>query len=161
VLLAVGSGRAQPVFGPGGHPGRPGGAASPPNRKLEALRIWRLTQELDLTEDQAGQFFPKLKKMREVREEHRSTRRALLDELDTQLEQEPVEPANLKSVLDSLAAIDDNMREAELKLRREITELLTIEQQARLYVFEANFDREARRMIKQIKEDKDKPRGKR
>jgi Spy/CpxP family protein refolding chaperone len=157
VLLAVGIGPAQPPPNPGPGPGGPHNAQPAPNRKLEALRIWRLTQELNLSEDQAAQFFPKLKRIRELRQEHRVARQAMLDELDSLLAQEPVEPAGLKSVLDSLNTIDDNMHESELKLRQEIADLLTVEQQARLYVFEASFDRQARRMIEQIQEDKDKP----
>jgi Spy/CpxP family protein refolding chaperone len=145
ILVAAGSGRAQPASGPGG---------PPPNRKLEALRIWRLTQELDLSEDQAAQFFPKLKGLRELRQQHRAARSALLDELEARLKDEPVDPSAIKPVLDSLVAVDENAREAELRLRREIAELLTIEQQARLYIFEATFDRQARRVIQQIQQDK-------
>ena len=145
LLVAAGVGRAQPSPGPGG---------KPPNRKLEALRIWRLTQELDLSEDQSAQFFPKLKGLRELRQQHRAARRALLDELEARLKDEPVDPSALKPVLDSLAAVDENAWEAELRLHREIADLLTIEQQARLYIFEATFDRQARRVIRQIQQDK-------
>jgi len=140
-----------------------GGRHGPPsaNRKLEALRIWRLTQELDLNEDQAAAFFPKLKAMRGLRHEHRMVRRALLDELGERLAEDPVDPARLTPVLDSLVIIEDNLREAELELRQEINAILTIEQQARLYVFEASFDRQARRVISEIREDRDKPGGRR
>ncbi len=157
VLLAVGIGPAQPLFDAGAGHGGPHNAPPAPNRKLEALRIWRLTQELNLSEEQAMQFFPKVKRMRELRQEHRVARQALLDQLQTLLAQDPVEPAGLKTVLDSLNTIDETMRESELKLRQEIADMLTIEQQARLCVFEATFDRQARRMIEQIREDKDKP----
>jgi len=160
-LLAVGIVMAQPILNPGSGPGGPPGASPVPNRKLEALRIWRLTQELNLSEEQAAQFFPKIKQMRELRQEHRVARQALLDELESLLAQDPVEPVGLKSVLDSLNTIDDYMRESELKLRQEIADLLTVEQQARLYVFEANFDRQARRMIGQIQGDKWRPKGER
>jgi Spy/CpxP family protein refolding chaperone len=161
LLLAVGIGLGQPLPGYGAGHGGPHHASPVPNRKLEALRIWRLTQELNLSEEQAMQFFPKLKRMRELRQEHRIARQAMLDELEALLAQDPVEPAGLKPVLDSLDTIDENMRESELKLRREIADLLTVEQQARLYVFEATFDRQARRMIEQIRGDKERPKGKR
>jgi hypothetical protein len=152
VLLAVGIGSAQPPPNP--EPGGSPNALTAPSRKLEALRIWRLTQELNLSEDQSAQFFPKLKQLRELRQEHRVARQALLGQLESLLEQVPVAPAGLKSVLDSLNTIDENMRASESKLRQEIAGLLTIEQQARLYVFEANFDQQARRMIEQIQKDK-------
>ena len=134
------------------------GYRPPTSRKLEALRIWRLTQELDLNEDQAALFFPKLKEMRELRHEHRLVRRALLDDLEDRLAVDPVDPVGLVPILDSLATIEDNLREAELGLRRELNTVLTVEQQARLYVFEAGFDRQARHIINQIREDRDKPR---
>jgi len=140
-------------------PGPPTTGHRPPaSRKLEALRIWRLTQELDLNEDQAALFFPKIRAMRELRRQHRLVRRALLDDLEERLAADPVDPALLTPILDSLATIEDNLREAELGLRREINAILSIEQQARLYVFEAGFDRQARHVINQIREDRDKPR---
>ena len=72
----------------------------------------------------------------------------------------PGRPGCLDAGADSLATIDDNLREAEFGLRREISTVLTVEQQARLYVFEAGFDRQARHIIDQIREDRDKPKRK-
>lgn len=152
LLLAAGIGSAQPPSNPG--PGGPPNDSAAPNRKLEALRIWRLTQELNLSEDQAAQFFPKLKQLRELRQQHRVARQALVAQLETLLAQVPVEPTGLKPVLDSLNAIDVNTRESELRLRQEMAGLLTVEQQAKLYVFEANFDRQTRHVIEQIRKDK-------
>lgn len=148
-LALAGPVLAQP--GPGGPP------LTPTSRKLEALRIWRLTQDLDLSEDQAALFFPKIKEMRELRHEHRRMRRALLDDLEKLLAADPVDPTRLTPILDSLETIEENQREAELSLRREINAILSIEQQARLYVFEAGFDRQTRRVINQIRGDRDKP----
>jgi Spy/CpxP family protein refolding chaperone len=127
-------------------------------QKLEALRIWRLTEELNLTEDQSAQFFPKLRKMREVREAHHENRRAVLADLAEALRSDSSDAKRLRQLMDSLAALDDNLRTAEQKSRQELNELLSVEQQARLILFQADFDRQTRRMIQQIQKERGHPR---
>ena len=135
----------------------------PPNdtpqtrEKLEALRVWRLTEELNLSEDQSAQFFPKLKQLRQVKDDFRAQRGVLMDELTAELAKKPPATARLKAALDSLQTIEDNRRAIEARVKHEIGQILTIEQQARMTVFQANFERQTRRVIKQI--DKDRKSG--
>ena len=146
VLLIGTIARAQPA------PPLPPGPMA--REKLEALRIWRLTDELKLTEDQSAQFFPKLKQIRELRDARRDAQKQLTDELSAELQNSPPREATLKQVLDSLQAVDDNFHRADAKIRREISQILTVEQQARLLVFQANFERQTRRVLKQIERDR-------
>ncbi|MEO0108585.1 MAG: hypothetical protein ABIK62_05370 [candidate division WOR-3 bacterium] len=141
---------AQPAEPPGSPPG--------PRARLEALRIWRLTEELRLTEEQSAEFFPRLRRMREVHEGHRRARQALLAQLGDILNKKPLDAEQLRIRLDSLEALEENTRVTERRLRNEMNEILTLEQQARLYLFQANFERETRRLIGNLRGRRPGPR---
>jgi Spy/CpxP family protein refolding chaperone len=122
-----------------------------PGQDIEALRIWRLTQELNLTEEQSSQFFPKLNRSRELRRTRREGRRAVLQDLTGAIKESPISTNRVKSLLDSLTTIDENFHAAEARLRSEIADILTIEQQARFILFTQRFDQETRKMIEQMR----------
>ena len=120
-------------------------------QQLEALRVWQLTPELNLTEDQSAQFVPKLKLMRELKQTYREQRNAVLKDLGAALRDSVAGRATLRSLIDSLDALEDGNRASELRLRNELRGILTIEQQARFHVFQANFDRQTRQMIQNLR----------
>jgi Spy/CpxP family protein refolding chaperone len=120
-------------------------------QKLEALRIRRLTQELNLTEDQSAQFFPKLKLMRELRQDYREQHKVLLKDLGAALHEPTMNSADVKRMVDSLDALDEGYHATELRMKREFREILTLEQQAKLYVFQATFEKETRQMIQKLR----------
>ncbi|MCX8014997.1 MAG: hypothetical protein N2748_03160, partial [candidate division WOR-3 bacterium] len=45
-----------------------------PREMMETIRIWKLTELLNLTEDQRAKFFPKLQDMRKTRDEFEQKR---------------------------------------------------------------------------------------
>jgi len=150
LILIGGLARAKPASPP------PAAGGPHAREKLEALRIWRLTEELNLTEDQSAQFFPKLKKLRQLREERRDNRRALIDELTKELAKDSSATPRLKQLLDSLQTVDDNYRDSERKVRREISQILTVQQQVRLLLFQETFERQTRHVIKQIERGRER-----
>jgi len=133
---------------------QPPGPAPMPSQKLEALRIWRLTQELNLSEDQSGQFFPKLTRLRELRHDLHDSRRALMKDLGVAVKETPLSADKLRLLLDSLETLDDNFHVAERKLRSELNDILTIEQQARFVLFTQSFEKETRKLIEQMRQDR-------
>jgi Spy/CpxP family protein refolding chaperone len=121
---------------------------------MEALMVWQLTDELNLTEDQSTEFFPKWKKLRRIRGQHHADRIAVLSDLTEVLKDESDRTTELKGLVDSLETLDENFRSAERKVRHELAGILTIEQQARLIVFQAGFERQTRRLIEQIRKER-------
>ncbi len=129
----------------------PGQAQS--REKMEALMVWRLTEDLNLSEEQTTEFFPRLRQLRQLRQEHHVARRALYASLSAAVNEKPVNVSTLKALIDSLQAVEDNFIRSDRQLRQEMQALLTIEQQARWLVFQANFDRQARRTIQQLRKE--------
>lgn len=122
-----------------------------PKELIETIRIWRLTEELKLSEEQAAKFFPRLKKLRETKREFRKKRREILKNIEKELRKEKPRESILKKEIEDLNREDKEFREREERLKRKIFEVLTIEQQARFLVFQERFDREIREMIKKIR----------
>ncbi len=116
-------------------------------KKIEAVRIWRLTEELKLDENTAAKLSAFLssfdQQRRGIMRDQMSTIRELRHALKASKPDEP----KLKAALDKL---EKNRRAMQDIRDREIAGLrniLTIEQQARFLIFQQEFRREMQRMI--------------
>lgn len=140
---------------PGGGP--PCDTACPPMRMgkerkmLEAVRISRMTEALDLSEDQIAAFFPRLRKMEENRRSLNRQRDELIAELEKTLAGAPKD-AELKARLDQLDRIEEQKLRRSLADHAELDALLSIPQRAKLRVFNQRFEDEVRMMVRTIRE---------
>jgi len=121
-------------------------------RMLEAVRVTRMTEYLQLSNDQIAKFFPKLKQLEENQREMRRKHRALV----VQLEELLVKKSNDKEIKAKLDSIDKLQKETFKnmeKMHLELDTMLTVQQRAMWRVFDENFDEEIRKMIIQVKEN--------
>ena len=117
---------------------------------IEKIRIYRLTRELDLTTEQAIEFFPKLNELQKIDKDFRARQKEILDNLKAMI----YEDAEQKEILKSLSRYETIFKEKverQLSKMGEIRELLTPVQQARYLIFQDEFEREIRRMIKEVR----------
>jgi len=116
-------------------------------KKMDAVRIMRLTETLKLDEETAAKFIPLItsleQKRRDLMRENLQTMRELRDYLASRNPDEK----KLKSVMEKM---EKNHQET-VKLREKENEAakgsLTVEQQARYLLFQQDFMREMRGMI--------------
>jgi hypothetical protein len=140
------------LSGAGTGPSREGGSASEAKResvrrKIEAVRIWKLTEALKLdaaTSAKLASFLSSIDKQRlEIIRDNMMT----MQELRRSLKTEKPDEQSLKDSLDRLG----KNRRAFLELRdRELSglkDILTTEQQAQYVIFQQEFHREMREMI--------------
>jgi len=160
--------------GPGGPDSSAFGGDEPPpsfekreeiRKRIELIRMWKLTEELDLTEETGAKLFPLLHKYDEKRTELHKERRGLINQLGKALENEATSDETIEGVLEKLnkAAL------AELDLmrqqREELKGILSPRQQAKFILFQREFHRDVRRIIAEARERKmrkwrhDRPRG--
>ncbi len=121
-----------------------------PREIIEKVRIYRLTKELDLSTEQAIEFFPKLNELQKIDNEFREQRREILVHLKELLGTGA--PDN--EITESLGAYERILRdrvECEINKMREIRTMLTPSQQAKYLIFQDEFEREIREMIKEVK----------
>ncbi|RLA84900.1 MAG: hypothetical protein DRG40_05435 [Deltaproteobacteria bacterium] len=125
--------------------------AQPPKEKrvrerIQMLRMWKLTEELDLTEKEAAELFPIFGKYEKKRAKLHHQRRRLLDKLRG-LIQKGAPPERINEVIRKLEANYrelSRMREEEWE---EVKRVLTPDQQARYILFHERFARDMWRMI--------------
>lgn len=120
-------------------------------RMLEAVRVARMTEMLELNNQQISKFFPKLKQMEENQREVRKKHRALVAQLE-ELMIRKAKDQELKVRLDSLDRLQKETLKNMDKIHQELNAMLTIRQQAMWRIFDQNFDEEIRKMVIQVKE---------
>lgn len=153
VSIAV-TATAQSPQGNLGPPMGPGPGGQQMIERWETLRIWKLTEFLNLNEEQAAKFFPALQNFR-----------ASMDELDS---------AEVRIQRDIIGAIQSgkvnqrfvdrqkkeilNLRDKRTNLEQEflsnLPEFLSPEQQARYLVFEQRFQRALKNLIQRRRMDR-------
>ncbi|MCD6098703.1 hypothetical protein J7K18_07425 [bacterium] len=125
-------------------------------KRVETFRIWKLTEFLELTDEQAASFFPKYNAFRKEREHLREEHLAAEDSIRMLLGKKGNED-RLKSLCSRL---QDNRRaasELEINFFNECSKILTTEQQAKLMIFEEQFRREVTDMIRNIRKRRGEP----
>jgi len=118
-----------------------------PKEMVETIRIYKITEELDLTQDQSVKFFPKLKEMRDAREVYNAIKMTIGERLNSYLENPDKFKNEIKSLVGELEANETKMRESENRIKKEISNILTPEQQAKFLLFSMKFNQEMREMV--------------
>lgn len=118
---------------------------------IEAVYIWRMTEELDLSEEQISKFFPKLKKLENAETEHSLRTAKAIAELGELLKSDKPSRSALKKKMDELELLESEFQKKKAKLKDEMRDVLSIEQQAKLVVFRHRFHKEMRKVIRDIR----------
>ncbi|MHB8882379.1 MAG: hypothetical protein ACYC69_12830 [Thermodesulfovibrionales bacterium] len=119
-------------------------------KRVETLRIWKLTNALDLDEKTSARLLPVLSKNDkkrtaaegELRENMRDMREALKERREEQL----------RVILQRLEQSHKTLQKINDEEREELRKILTVEQQARFIIFQQEFDMEIRRIIADSRE---------
>jgi hypothetical protein len=119
-------------------------------KRIETLRMWRLTQALDLDEKTSAQIFPLLNKFERNRAEIEHALRDGMRELRGSLKER--REGLLKNILDKLEQNHKAMQMINDEERAELKRILTIEQQAKFVLFQHEFNREIRKIIAEARE---------
>ena len=144
---------APPALGDG--PQAPGpsdsAAMGKERRMLEAVRISRMTEALNLSDDQIASFFPRMHKMEDEMRQLGRQRRTLIKELERLLQAKAKE-AELRPLVEQIDKLDAQRYQRMESEHAELDKLLSVEQRARLRVFNHSFDDEIRTMVRGIRE---------
>lgn len=139
---------AQPLV-----PATPKAPGMPEGRRLiETIKIWKMTEALNLDEDQAAKLFPRLAQLEASRREFHRQQRMLRDELTELLKQQPLRDQEVKARLERLERAEIDFRGREQVIKGGLRSILSVEQQARLALFEDRFESEMRRAIQDLRQ---------
>jgi len=126
---------------------------------INTLRLLRMTQALDLTEEQAAKIFPALNR---IEKEKRGIQREIglkLKELRLILAKEKQEEQEIENAIQELKELRNALKSQDAELEKIVEENLTVVQRAKYLIFSVDFYRglrekidEARRLQKRMAE---------
>lgn len=122
-------------------------------KKIEAVRIWRLTEELKMNEGTAVRLSSFLSSIEEKRRGLIHTNIDTIRELRMLLTSGKPDMRTIKAGLEKIEKNQRELFELKQKELNGIKDILTIEQQARYVVFDHEFQNEMRRMISGARND--------
>lgn len=121
-------------------PGRP--VRGRAERVLEALLVWRLVDELDLSEEQVCRVFPPLRALKHARLRFGQRRAELHREIRWLLAERPVDRERLDAKVRELRAAQEEFRHRRTQALEQIRAALNAEQRARFALIQDAFERE-------------------
>jgi Spy/CpxP family protein refolding chaperone len=116
-------------------------------KKMEAVRMWRLSEALKLDEKTSAKLAAVLGSLDQQRGAIMRENRETIRELRSTLKAGNPDEKKLKAALEKIRKNQDAMMDLRKKELHQIKDILTIEQQARYLIFQHEFGREMRGMI--------------
>ncbi|OQX91838.1 MAG: hypothetical protein B6D58_06080 [candidate division Zixibacteria bacterium 4484_95] len=123
-------------------------------KRIETIKIWKLTEELNLTEEQSVKFFPIYNKFEEELKATEAERRQVIEKLDELTITEMPSANEINKLLDKLEDLDRNINSVKEVYRDKLEDILTTQQIGRLYVFEVMFQRQMQEIVRDIRQKK-------
>lgn len=120
-------------------------------RIIEAMLIWRLVDELNLTDQQIARIFPRIKALKEVRIELGIRKVILQRELRALLGQQPRDEDAVRAKIAELDQLRQRVEQQRQRILREIHAALTVEQQARFALIQETFEAETIRTLEEVR----------
>lgn len=113
-------------------------------KKIETLRAWRISEELDLDEESSARLFAAMKEADEEGWRIEALNREIMRELKGELEEREPDPRRIEALLDRLQ--ENRMEKARVEGRHlgKVREILSPEDTARYLMFQVAFQRELR-----------------
>lgn len=121
-------------------------------RRIETIRIARLTEELDLDPETAVHLIPLLKRNDELRRKRLEQRRALAKAAREELDALEPDDARLEELIEQFWDQEEDFLKARRDVFDEMADVLTPTQQVRLIEFGPRFDQEIRDLMREARE---------
>lgn len=120
-------------------------------QNINTLLLLRMTQALDLTEEQAAKIFPKLNSIEKEKVELQRQIGIKMRELKLNLEEESLDHEGIASILDRVKELRIALKNKDGELERLIEENLSLIQQAKYLVFSQDFYRGLRQTLERAR----------
>jgi hypothetical protein len=116
-------------------------------KRIEAIRVWRLTEELKLDAPASAQLSSFLSSMDLKRREIMKDQMEIMRSLRLSLRATKPDEAKMRIAIEKLEKNRSEMQALKSRELKGLKEMLTVEQQARYLLFQQDFQREMRGMI--------------
>ncbi len=112
--------------------------------RLNTLKMWKLTEYLDLSEQQAERFFPKERSLQKELEGFDRRRRELHEDFQEKIDDGTVEGEDIDRFVAARAEVEKSRIDLRIRHVRDIGDVLSVNQRARFVVFNEYFMRQIR-----------------
>jgi len=131
---------------------------TPRSERRESMVIWRLTEDLDLSSEQAEKFFPRFREHREQLDEiGKDERKSLMDVRFKIRDQEELSKSEMERTIKKVSALRKDRVDLETKFILGMDDILTPNQMVKLSVFKQRLMKE---MQSEMRDRKGKDRKK-
>lgn len=120
--------------------------------QIETIRMWKLTEALNLSQEQSMRFFPLFNQWERERHQLDLERNRLLDELKLVLKRERPKEKEIRTLLERLEENRVRRGEGQKDFWLQASKILTLRQRAEYLIFQRDFERRIREIIKGIRE---------
>ncbi|MFL2983741.1 MAG: hypothetical protein ACJZ12_05055 [Candidatus Neomarinimicrobiota bacterium] len=111
--------------------------------KIENMVIWRLTEDLDLSSEQAEKFFPRFREHREELEEISKDERGVLTDVRLKIrDEEELSRSEMEKTIKIVSELRKKRIDLESKFILEMDDILTPNQMVKLSVFKQRLMKE-------------------
>ncbi len=130
-------------------PGKPKGPGGQYGERMEMMMIWKLTNHLELTEEQAEKFFPSMRKHQKQILEIRKEEKELFTPLVKKVKKgEELSRDEANQLLNKVAAFEQKKSKARIDFVKKSGDILNPTQQLKLLMFEGHMKQQVRGRIK-------------
>lgn len=119
-------------------------------RILEALLIWRLVDDLNLTDAQIARIFPQIRALKNARLEFARRQRELREEIRGLLRQRPRNPELIEVKVAELQTVKTQFERRRAAILQRIQAALSVEQQARFVLIQETFEEDTVRLLNDL-----------
>ena len=139
---------------PPAHPFPEEGKRERLREEIDTMKMWKMLEVLDLSQEQSDKFLPVWREMQKAQKDFRDRREDLLKSLESVLAEDKPDEGKIRDILGQLEKERSRFDEIQQNFRQKAQEILTLEQQARLVLFEDRFEKRMMEIIRQYRERK-------
>ncbi|HVP37535.1 MAG TPA: periplasmic heavy metal sensor [Terriglobales bacterium] len=122
--------------------------------EIDTMKMWKMLEVLDLSQEQSDKFLPVWREMQKAQKDFREKRENLLKSLEAILGAEKPDEGKIRDILGQLEKERSRFDDIQQNFRQKAQEILTLEQQAKLVLFEDRFEKRMMEIIRQYRERK-------
>ena len=134
--------------------GMRGQKKNPRREQIEMLRIWKMTEELDLTEEQAGSFFTRLRVDDKNIDELELERQSIFQELHKEAMEGGIDGKILDEKIERISVIEIKILRNRVDFIKNMDDLLSPVQRAKLMVFRHRFRGRMENMMREARKNR-------
>jgi Spy/CpxP family protein refolding chaperone len=115
--------------------------------RVELIKMWKLTETLDLDQDTAMKLFPLLSEFDEKERDIRKKRGATMKQMNEELKKETTDPAALRPLIQQFKQNERDLTEVRMERLDALSKVLTDEQVAKLIALVPKMERKMKELL--------------